>query len=504
MVYRNLKIHLVLPVYNEEEVIEQVVRENFAFISQLPEGKLIVTEDGSTDGTKEILRQLQKELKFELHSSPHRKGAAQGQRDALAIASHDADIVLISDSDGQHDPQDFTKLLEKMDRFDMVIGRKFPRQDPKIRVYGSRLWNFYLYLLFGLKMRDINCGFRAIKKPVVQAILTYNHTFPECVLTEFSLRTHQLGFSQTEADVRHFWRKSKPKAWNPKKIPSIALNLFFASLRLKRQFKFKRTKRHQGLMTEKYEDLYSDFKKCRHYWEGDMWDYYKLPKYVQVIKSCLTQPLQNTKQASVLELGSGDGELGLKVFKLFEKKFSRFMFSDIIDSAYNTLKKMVKEKRISEKIDVAKIDAQNTKLEDYSFDIVYTVDTMHHVLDPYQMAWEMLRISKRYIFLIESNGLSIPRKILEQTKKYKISNEASFTPWQYKDFFLSFGGSRIKQMTIKPFLFAVPKTPKGFSFLVRGVSEIIERIPFLRWQCSSVVIFIEKNVSSNTQSPTRP
>lgn len=243
MVCGKLKIHLVLPVYNEKEVIEQVVGENFAFISQFPKGKLIITEDGSTDGTKEILKKLQKELKFELHSSSHRKGPAQGQRDALAIASNDADIVLISDSDGQHDPQDFAKLLNKMDRFDMVVGRKFPRRDPKVRVYGSKLWNFYLYLLFGLKMRDINCGFRAIKKSVIETLLADNYTFPECVLTELSLRAHQQGFSQTEADVRHFWRKSKPKAWNPKKIPSIALNLFLASLRLKQEFKFKRKRR---------------------------------------------------------------------------------------------------------------------------------------------------------------------------------------------------------------------------------------------------------------------
>lgn len=233
MVCGKLKIHLVLPVYNESEVIEQVVRENFAFISRFPKGKLIITEDGSTDGTKDILKNLQRELTFDLHSSPDRKGAAQGQRDALAIASHDADIVLISDSDGQHDPQDFGKLLDKMDRFDMVVGRKYPRKDPKARVYGSKLWNYYLYLLFGLKMRDINCGFRAIKKPVIEAILANNNTFPECVLTEFSLRAHQQGFSQTEVDVRHFWRQSKPKAWNPKKIPFIAWNLLLASIRLK-------------------------------------------------------------------------------------------------------------------------------------------------------------------------------------------------------------------------------------------------------------------------------
>ncbi|NIR09144.1 MAG: glycosyltransferase, partial [Candidatus Aminicenantes bacterium] len=64
-----------LPVYNEKEVIEQVVRENFAFISQFPNGKLIITEDGSTDGTKTILKSLQKELGYELHSSSYRKGA---------------------------------------------------------------------------------------------------------------------------------------------------------------------------------------------------------------------------------------------------------------------------------------------------------------------------------------------------------------------------------------------------------------------------------------------
>lgn len=231
-------------VYNEEDVIEQVVRENFEYMRKFPNGKLIVTEDGSTDKTREILKRLEAELHYELHSSPDRKGAARAHRDELKIANQNVDIVLVTDSDGQHKPEDFDLLLEKIDEFDMVVGRKYPRHDPWVRVYGSKLWNFYLYLMFGLRMKDINCGFRAIRSQVLTQLLPSNELFPECVLTELSLRAHHAGFTQTQVNISHYWRKSEQKAWNPKRVPKIVKQLLRATFQLKKEFKRDNQRNH--------------------------------------------------------------------------------------------------------------------------------------------------------------------------------------------------------------------------------------------------------------------
>lgn len=234
---KNLRINLVLPVHNEREVIKKVIRDNYEFISKLLNGKLIITEDGSTDGTKQILYKLKEELNFVYYSSEERKGAARAQKDALKIAMEDSDIILISDSDEQHDPNDFFNLLKKIPKFDMVIGQKYKRKDPLLRVFGSKAWNFYIRLLFGIDLHDVNCGFRAIKSVVLHSILKENRIFPECVLTELSIRTYKAGFKITEEKVSHRWRKGNPKAWNPKKIPIIVWKLFLASIRLKKELR---------------------------------------------------------------------------------------------------------------------------------------------------------------------------------------------------------------------------------------------------------------------------
>ena len=228
------KIVLTMPVYNEIEVIEEVARKNFAYISRFDNSNLIISEDGSTDGTKELLKKLQKELGLTLHSSPIRKGACRGFKDALKFALKEGgDIILITDSDNQHEPSDFSLLLKKIDRFDMVVGWKHPRRDPYWRRLGSTGWNFFIRMLFGISLHDVNCGFRAIRKEVLEKVLQETEAFEENPLSELSIRAKFAGFSQTEVPIKHYVRDSKPKAWNPNKIPQMALKLFLSCLQLR-------------------------------------------------------------------------------------------------------------------------------------------------------------------------------------------------------------------------------------------------------------------------------
>lgn len=231
--WRQKQIHLVITVYNEEEVIESVVRECSEFVKELPHGKLIVTEDGSTDNTKSILKRLQKELPIKIYMSPRRKGATAGFRNALKIAEKGADLVLFSDSDSQHRIRDFFRLLPLSDKYDMVIGWKKRRQDDWKRIYGSKIINLYLNFLFGLRLHDINCGFRVINKKLLKEVLPQTTLFPECILTELTLRARLLGFPFTETPVTHNKRNNANRAWQGKNMAAVVSRLILNSLRIK-------------------------------------------------------------------------------------------------------------------------------------------------------------------------------------------------------------------------------------------------------------------------------
>jgi len=95
-------VSVVIPVYNEGDVIEKVVRDFYAkVVSKVPGSELIVAEDGSTDNTKAILGRLAEELPIRLVSSDERKGYTRAVKDALKLPRFD--LVFFSDSDGQQD-----------------------------------------------------------------------------------------------------------------------------------------------------------------------------------------------------------------------------------------------------------------------------------------------------------------------------------------------------------------------------------------------------------------
>jgi dolichyl-phosphate beta-glucosyltransferase len=234
--FADARIALTMPVYNEGRVIDRVVRECHDYVRQYAHGEVVVVEDGSTDGTKETLALLRDELGITCVASERRKGAARGQKDALrACLERGADVVLITDSDGQHDPRDFDLLLRALETCDMAIGQRTDRAHPTARRLGSWAWSAYVEALFGLALRDVNCGFRAIRGSVLEGVLSANETFPECVLTELSIRAHAAGYRQVEVPIQHFARDGKPTAWRKRQLPGIAASLVKSSLELMRE-----------------------------------------------------------------------------------------------------------------------------------------------------------------------------------------------------------------------------------------------------------------------------
>lgn len=226
-------VSIVMLVYNEAEVIEHVVRGYHAeIVRRLPGSEFIIAEDGSRDGTTEILERLRDELGLRLSHKDERRGYTRALRDALALARHD--VIFFSDSDGQHDPADFWRLAKQIPYGDMVIGFKEPRHDPVYRVVMSRVFNRLVGALFKVRLRDVNCGFRLMRRRLVEDLLRDEWQMRACTFTEFTIRAFYRGYAIREAPIRHLPRPFGASRGVPLRgIPSSILHILgqFADLR---------------------------------------------------------------------------------------------------------------------------------------------------------------------------------------------------------------------------------------------------------------------------------
>lgn len=216
-------VSIVLLAFNEREVIEGVVREMYEeVLLRLPGSELIVAEDGSTDGTAESLRELADSLPIRLVQGPERKGYTRALRDALGLAERD--LVFFSDSSGKHDPRDFWRLYESLGDAEAVIGYKHPRRDPLYRLILTRGFNFLVNRYFGVRFRDINSGFRLMRRRAVGRVLQDQWRMRHLISFELTLRMALRGMAVKEVPVSHRRREHGPSRGLPlKKIPEAVV-----------------------------------------------------------------------------------------------------------------------------------------------------------------------------------------------------------------------------------------------------------------------------------------
>ena len=228
-------VSVVMLVHNEAQVIEHDVRGfHHEVVSRLPGSTLVVAEDGSRDGTTAILERLRDELGLTLIHHDERRGYTRALRDALALPTQE--LILFSDSDGQHDPADFWRLLRRIAYCDMVIGVKQPRQDPFYRVAMSRVFNRLVGLVFKCRFHDVNCGFRLMRRALVQDLLRDEWQMRACTFTEFTIRAFYKGYAISEAPIRHLPRPFGASRGVPLRgLPRSILHVLtqFADLRRK-------------------------------------------------------------------------------------------------------------------------------------------------------------------------------------------------------------------------------------------------------------------------------
>src|SRR5947208_7869634 len=153
-------VSVVLLAHNEAEVIESVIRGfHEKIICKLPGSEIIVAEDGSTDGTKEILARLVQTLPgLRWEEGKEKRGYVNAFKKAMALPTND--LVVFCDCSGKHDPDDVWPMYRMMDTHDMVLGYKVHRADPLYRNVMSAVFNWLVNRYFAVGFKDIDCPLR--------------------------------------------------------------------------------------------------------------------------------------------------------------------------------------------------------------------------------------------------------------------------------------------------------------------------------------------------------
>jgi glycosyltransferase involved in cell wall biosynthesis len=231
------EVAVLLPVHNEVHAIEKVVLEFYNTVGSKMPLEIVLSEDGSTDGTKEAIKRISKTVPLKALLSPTRKGYARGIIDGLNYVK--SNYVLITDSDGQHDPQDFWKLWELRKEYDIISGWRVKRADSLQRKIMSKTFQFMVKKFFDLpSFRDVTAPFKLMRTEVARKIANEYKYMRESFWTEFTIRAYKKGFKIGEVPVTHRPRLGgSTRVYKPWKIPKIATSQFYALLKLRGELK---------------------------------------------------------------------------------------------------------------------------------------------------------------------------------------------------------------------------------------------------------------------------
>lgn len=159
----------VIPVYNEHETLRPLVERIEKALAGIPH-RILFVDDGSTDGSREVLRALHEEhAAVDLILFRRNRGKTAALAAGFAEASTPCIVTL--DADLQDEPNEIPRMLAALESgLDIVVGWKQKRHDPWHKVWPSRIYNGGVARLFGLPLHDVNCGLKAYRAEAAKAV----------------------------------------------------------------------------------------------------------------------------------------------------------------------------------------------------------------------------------------------------------------------------------------------------------------------------------------------
>lgn len=199
------KLSLVLPAHNEIENIHEVTRRALDVMPELAESfEIIVVDDGSTDGTGEVLDQIA-DAHPEVQPVHHSKNRGYGAALTSGFAAATGDHIMFMDSDLQFDIADLSHLAPFVSQYDIVAGYRINRQDAGYRILYANMFKLAVRLLFGVRLRDIDCAFKVFRADLLKSMRLES---PGALInTEILAKAAKAHASHIEVGVHHYPRQ---------------------------------------------------------------------------------------------------------------------------------------------------------------------------------------------------------------------------------------------------------------------------------------------------------
>jgi glycosyltransferase involved in cell wall biosynthesis len=214
-------ISVVIPLYNEEENVEELHRRLTEVLKALQrEYEIIYVDDGSTDRTPQLLETL-------AHDDEHvivlslRRNFGQTAAFAAGFDFASGDVIVTMDGDLQNDPSDIPKLLQYIDGYDLVSGWRKKRRDPFFRRrLPSMIANWLISTVTGVKLHDYGCSLKAYRREVVKNLRLYGemHRFIPAVASWYGVRV-------TEVETQHHPRLRGKSKYGISRTIKVVLDL---------------------------------------------------------------------------------------------------------------------------------------------------------------------------------------------------------------------------------------------------------------------------------------
>ncbi len=201
-----VSISLFMPCHNEQDNIERVVRQAVEVLPNISNDyEIIIVDDGSTDNTASIADELAKRYaSVRVIHHLHNRGYGAALQSGFKAATKQ--WVFYTDGDGQFDIAELPGLLKFTDKYDVVTCYRLNRQDSLFRKLNGWGWSTLTCLMFGLRIKDIDCAFKLYRREIFDNIEM--HSQGALIDAEILARAKRAGYTMVQMPVHHYPRQA--------------------------------------------------------------------------------------------------------------------------------------------------------------------------------------------------------------------------------------------------------------------------------------------------------
>lgn len=222
---KNISLSVFFPFYNDEGSIRKIVKDTIETLKDITENyEIILVDDHSPDKVGEIANELAKDNP-KIKVIHHEKNKGYGGALKSGFSNSTKDYIFYTDGDNQYDVKELKLLVNALDEdTDLVNGYKLSRGDPWYRKFIGRTYHWTVKILFNLKIKDVDCDFRLMKRNIFDKFSLESNSGVICV--ELMKKIHMNKLKIKEVPVHHYPRyHGKSQFFNFKRVFKVGIGI---------------------------------------------------------------------------------------------------------------------------------------------------------------------------------------------------------------------------------------------------------------------------------------